>query len=531
MPEVSAAGWLLAALLAPALVWWLHRLRGGRRVRRVAAAYLWQAPAPDAAARGRPRPRARGPWRRRAAALACLCLALAGPLWPGDAVRPISVWVDDSASMHVLEAQGSRLEIAARALADALAERPPGPVTLHALGSPGRRLALAPGEARAGRILAWLRAPGADPPATPQPPAPAALAAAETHWLVSDGADPDLAAWAARAPIARVLRVGARSANSGLVRIALRPSLARPGTLAGLVTARNAGPAAARRRLVVRAGDRTLLEATLDLAPGASETRAFALAAPATLPVTARLAPADALAVDDALALHAAPATLPVTMAPACGRTVRAAVAAHPALAPGTAGGRGLGIHCGPDRPRTGPALWFRSAGTRAPLRAPLAWHGHPALPGPAHPDLAPAMLRRSVPATSGADPSAGVILSDAGGALVLAHGGGVVEVRLDMDWPPFAGRPVAAALFARLADAAAGTALLAPVAAATRPPAALGIAPGALPPATPPAAAAARHGAVDLTVPAALAAALLILADLLAGAARRAPGGGTPAP
>ena len=56
----------------------------------------------------------------------------------------------------------------------------------------------------------------------PRLPPPQALDPSRAHWLVTDGADADVNAWAVTAPIARRLQVGRAADNVGITRVSAR---------------------------------------------------------------------------------------------------------------------------------------------------------------------------------------------------------------------------------------------------------------------------------------------------------------------
>jgi Mg-chelatase subunit ChlD len=473
MPEWSHPA-LLGLLVVVPLLRRLHRRHEAEAEVVVPALFLWPArPATAAGRRGRkvdPR------WRLRAAAAALLVLAAAGPslLRPGG--RRVEVAVDDGPSLRAREREGTRRDAAAAALAAALAKARPAEVRLVSLAHRGRTLDLAPDDPAgwAAAIDAWL-APARVPA---PPPAPAALDRGRERWLLTDGADPRLHAWARDVPFERVIGVGEATENDAVTGLAARPSLRDPERLRALVRVTNGGTEAARRRIAIEADGRLVHEEDVALAPGRTLTRAFDAPADATA-LTTRLGAGDAVAEDDSL-------TLPldrlrrarVRVDPGCGPHLRRALARHPGLVPADGGHADLAVACGGAPPADGAAgLWVRGR------------------------------------EESGADDA------------VREHAGPprLVEAHLDLESPARVGRPEYVALVSDLVDRALGRPLLDRAASVEVPADAVPIAPHA------PAAPAATRAPDTVRARRDLAPVLLALAAalLLADAARRGPSRG----
>lgn len=444
--------WLLGLLLAP-LIWYLHR--SGPVLRRVPvpSLELWRGAAAGATQAG-PRRRPDPAWRRRAAIAVLLSLALAGPQWTASAPR-VTVWLDDSLSMRVAEAGSTRLQQGIALARQALRTASARDVIVRRLSDPSQAHdRFDPQQARASRDAAGTLEPRLPPPQAFDP--------SRVHWLVTDGADAALNAWAAAAPIGRLLQVGRPAANVGITRITARAQLNDPAALSVQVRVLNGGSERTTRTLDLSAGGRRFASRTIDLEAGAAATIDFATAA-AGAPIAAQLTPGDALAVDDALTLDpSALAPLAVQMDAGCAETVRRAVHAHPALRVADGGSAQLAIDCSgagvaTGTPRvvlaTGVAsdldpsalLWSASASS---LRQRLAGH----LPARARGPLAAPGERDVVLLATGATP-----------LMILREGAPrVVESALDLEAPGFAASPGLPLLLAGLVDLALDASLLA---------------------------------------------------------------------
>jgi len=208
--DILQPGWLAVGAAAALAIWWLHRFhhRGGDRI--VSAAFLWREQgAPD------PRGHLQRPvdrrWWMRALVAFLLALALARPTWTGSDQRVVDVWIDDSQSLATIEYGSSRAAAATDLLVQRLADTNATSARVHSLTTPGRTLELKLGrlsDARAA-LSDWIR-PRAR---AAQLPLPAEMDPAAEHWLVTDGADASLAAWAASVPLRHVVTVGSEAEN------------------------------------------------------------------------------------------------------------------------------------------------------------------------------------------------------------------------------------------------------------------------------------------------------------------------------
>lgn len=450
--------WLLGLLLTP-LIWYLHR--SGPVLRRVPvpSLELWREAAASASQAG-PQRRPDPAWRRRAAIAALLSLALAAPQWTTSVPR-VTVWLDDSLSMRTVEADGTRLQQGIVLAQSALREAAVRDIVVRRLTDPSSEhkrfdLSKAPGSREPADAL-----PRADDARELRLPPLQALDPSRVHWLVTDGADAVVNAWAADAPIARRLQVGRAAANTGITRLSARTQLDDRTALAVQVRVLNGGSERATRALRLLTDGRTIESRTIELEAGAAATFDFVTTATGT-PVTAQLVPGDALADDDVLTLDASPlALLAVQVDARCPESVQRAVHAHPALRVAEGGTVQLAIDCSntsavADTPRivltpgatsdldATPPLWSASAPS---LRRRLAGH-------------LPTRTRGSLAAPGARDV---VLLASGSAPLVILREGPprVVESALDVEAPGLDSGPDRPLLIAALADLALDTSLL----------------------------------------------------------------------
>jgi hypothetical protein len=316
---------------------------------------------------------------------------------------------------------------------------------------------------------------------------------------VTDGADPRPLAALPAAALTRVIGVGQARDNQAVTALALRPSLrlpdpdsARPdGEWLAMVSVFNAGPVPRERTLTLARAGEPLAVWTLTLAPGETQTRTLGIGqAGAGLSTTLLPARADALPLDDALALArgAAPAPFPTQVQTACPPQVRAALRAHPGLDLGETRPAKVRVRCAAGRPSAGsaPTLWLRPGPGAIPVEGVPVWA--PELAAGLTPVPAGAWSRVAAdPADMAAEETgaARTLLAAEGIPLIVeTQAGGVlvVDVRLATTDPAAAGRPELPVLLAALLDRLAGAELLAPVTGAYRDPLAARIAPGPLP-------------------------------------------------
>lgn len=361
MPSFLAPLWLLALLGVP-LLRWLHRFSRQDRGHPVAALFLWRQSAAETRGRRRGPPDPR--WRLRALLLAVLALALARPVLEQADPRGIEVWVDDSPSMQTLEADGSRLRLALARLDRELAERGATDAVLRSLQDPALRLDWR-GRARAD----WPdqgRATGRQAAAGPRPPPAVALAADREHWLVTDGADAALNAWARQAPLQRVLQTGSVRDNVALTRLAVRPAL-QDNAAHALLRVQNLGEHQSTRQLILYANDRELHREWLDLAPDQARELSLRLPDLHAGTLLARLEPTDALAWDDQLGVaYAALDPVRVDLDAACPRALHTVLRHHPRLVLRPGATDALPVRCG--QAYSGPGLFFRQPTQPVPL-------------------------------------------------------------------------------------------------------------------------------------------------------------------
>lgn len=449
MLSLASPGWLLALSVLP-LVWWLHRFHDLDRAQPVAALFLW--PVREAQGSQSLRARRADPiWLWRALTAGLVVLALAEPHWRGRNAGALHLWIDDSPSMFALERGESRMALALAALEQPLAAGRFSSVTAHSLAAPGVALSLDP--RAAGDQLAALRAWAGSPRGEPAPPPAALLDTADSHWLISDGASPGLEPWLRLAPVTGLFSAGTATENAGITALSLRRDSATGGARL-LVTVANGGRETALRELRITVGERSLAPLPLRIPPGQAAQEIIDFPAAPTATLRAGISPADALPLDDALELPAArlrPATF--TTSPDCGRHLRAALAAHPALVPAAdaSGSADLAVHCGGDGAgQVGPALRSAAGQDVGPVRGPLLWL-------PEAGALRELSLQPDWLAAAPARPLTGaglVLLRDARRPLILFDPNRrIIDTRLDLGAPELVTRPEYPLLVAGLVD------------------------------------------------------------------------------
>jgi len=295
MLSVAAPIWLTGLAVIP-LIWWLHRLGDRDAAPPVSAAFLFYTQA-DETKTSHTLPRANPLWILRATLLSLLVLALTRLTWTLDSERHITVWFDDSLSMHAHEDERPRTAIAARKLGAALDEADPAKVQIRLLSDHRLQFdasALA-GEPRAAAIARW-----ADSHRPGSPQIPFTLPRVTENWLVSDGADRRVNAWMDDAVFSRTIAVGSETENAAITAIMARRSLQQTTLHHGSVRVHNLGAADSKRILSVRADGQVILNEDIEITPGGAIYRSFRVPADTAL-VVATLLPGDALVLDDTL--------------------------------------------------------------------------------------------------------------------------------------------------------------------------------------------------------------------------------------
>lgn len=475
MLDLAHPLWLLGLLLIPPIRW-LHRFHAGGRKVRVPALFLWRDAGAEGLAgirRGDPDPA----WRRRALLTALLVVSLAGPGWVRQHVAQAEVWVDDGPALFAREPDGrDRVAWAAEALRKSLEQAGAQGATLHALRRPGEALVVHPQNGMTTQpFRSWLGEPGRA--AFMSPP----LAGGVNRWLLSSGSDRHLSEAFRDVPLARAIEVGKATENSALVGLSARPSLKEPDQLTALATVLNAGTRRARRALEVRFGQRLLASVALELKVGERKVSRFSVPAGTRGDLDARLLPegADALPMDDVLALEIDPASmqLPFAAKGRCPLPVVAALEANPVLRRMPASEAQVSIWCGAEQPSWDtPTLWLPTGLPGGALRAEPSWSDHstgdlPLLEGPwLRPIAAPQIAGKVL---LGADGEALILEQDRPRRIILLFDTGAPELEL---------RPELPSLITKLLTRLAGREILFPAAAAARNPDDARVAPGPLP-------------------------------------------------
>ena len=448
----ASPAWLLGLLLVPA-IWYLHRSGPILLSHLVENLDLWREAAialDGPGARRRPDPA----WVRRALIAATLALALAGPSLDRSAAR-VTLWIDDSLSLSTVELGQTRL---ARALDESSAAlRADGVVDLEVrtLSQPWRAR---PAKLDAAAIqLSTLEADSREF----ELPAADLFAPTRAHWLVTDGADPDISAWLATVPISRVFQSGVERRNVGIARVSVRLQPGDPSRQAVLVRLVNGGEVIERRRLEILGPDGALEAREIPIAAGATVTESFEIPGDVR-EVTARLSPFDALRADDIVSVDATPLSpLATAVDTACPAAILAAVRAHPSLRLASDGGASLEIDCGTGTASAGQVPRVRFAtGDQETIRASaISWSRGEAVAVP--PVTGPDLATRGRIDPPGASDI--VLLGAAGTPLVVLRPGppAMVETSLDPDAAGNADGATQPLLVAWLIDAALGERLL----------------------------------------------------------------------
>jgi hypothetical protein len=448
----ASPAWLLGLLLVP-ILWYLHRSGPILLSHPVENLDLWRGAAIELdgpGARRRPDPA----WVRRALIAATLALALAGPSLDRPAGR-VTLWVDDSLSSSTVESGQTRL---ARALDEASAAlRADGVVDLEvrALNPPWRTL---PANLDAATAQLSEHKAGAR---ELELPAAELFAPTRAHWLVTDGADPDVNAWLSTVPISRVFQSGVERRNVGIARVSVRLQPGDPSRRAVLVRLVNGGDVAERRTIELLGAAGVHEAREIPIAAGASVNVSFDVPADVG-EMTARLVPSDALRADDEVSVDAsALAPLAVAVDSACPAAIRTAVRAHPSLRLAGDAAMSLAIDCGTGTASTGrvPRVRFATGPQETVDTSALSWSTTGAVVAP--PFTGADLATRGRVDVPGANDL--VLLGATGTPLVVLRPGPPVLVETSIH-PEAAANPADAAtplLVAWLIDAALGERLL----------------------------------------------------------------------
>ena len=359
--------WLAGLAILPAIRW-LHRGGPHRREVRVSRLALWRDAEASRPAAGERRPPDRA-WRRRALLAALLFIALSGPQLSDPGVR-VTLWIDDSLSMLTREGPSTRLVEGLARARSLLAELPSADVEVRTLAEPWHGL----GALNDATVATVLAGAGRHEPTAP----PAALLRRDSqHWLLTDGADATLLAWADGKRPDRVVQVAGVTRNVGLERLSARRHADDPATIDVLLQVTNGGTGDEDRTVVFTAGSVAVARVdVVRLRAGASQRVEVSI--PASASVQAALQPADALPDDDLIALDLAPLRRRrIAVDAGCPKALAAAVVAHPALAlaRADAGHAEAMLDCGTSgAPHDVPTIRVLGDGPASRPRGALQW-------------------------------------------------------------------------------------------------------------------------------------------------------------
>ncbi len=413
-------------------------------------------------------PRADPLWILRATLFSLLVLALARLNLPRDPEAYVTVWFDDSLSMHSDEDGQSRTVIAATRLAAALDDAGPAKVRIRLLSDHRKQFdasALAAGPLSAA-IDDWL---GLNGPGIPQ--IPFTLPLETENWLVSDGADHRVNGWIDEALFSHTIAVGSETENTAVTAIMARRALNQTSLHHVSVRVHNLGDADSERSLTVRADGQVIFNGDIEITPGGVIHRSFRLPAD-TAVVVASLLPGDALVLDDTLELALDELrSVMVDFDKRCGSHFRAALNAHPGLELRTESKQEttLTVRCGPSpAPSTAASISVHAGNYYQPVTGPVQWHR--SVPGLSDMFLDHSWLR--IDSDSARPPSDQTLLSspDMGLSLIDAHAG-AVDVFLDLESAAIVERLEYPLLVNALVELALARPLLDPLVSLTRNP------------------------------------------------------------
>jgi hypothetical protein len=466
MPGFLDPLWFIALAAIP-FIRWLHRWQVAASHWPVSALFLWDH-ANQVDAPGRTKKPPDPAWRRRALAIALLITALANPYWRSE-VRSLTVWVDDSLSMFVLENDRTRLAMVMESLSHELnrSESRWAEIQLRSLTNPGQVQLYS--SAFTANSDAWQ----SGQPAEPNGPPASVMSDESSHWLLTDGASESVRMWAQRVNIDRLIQSGVTTENSAVTLLAARRSLELVDGLDILVSISNTGVDTDVRQLELYDGRQLLQTTDLTLLPGQTIHRQTRVSATGQS-LTASLAPGDFLSRDDSLTISRDKfQPLAALVDDDCPTALRRALAAHPALQlSDESSDPALHVSCPRERfpdlsnlartsagaqiralvtatqPVSATPTWLPYAGFRQDFMLSAEWVSAAQWPGSLA-DIGPGIVL-----SAGETPLVVVHKQDAG-ASANAVVSTIVDTVVDMDQSQFIRQPEFAAFVATLTDIA----------------------------------------------------------------------------
>jgi len=365
MPSLESPFWLLALLSLP-LVWWIHRFRNQGVELPVSTLMLWKnSIQPEN--REEKLTTADPLWRQRATIITILILALATPTLNSLSNRKINVWFDHSPSMHAIEGNQTRIDLAIQALLDTMKKEAITAATIHSLQTPSYTLQLT--HLNKSSLQHWLNsAPRETSNLLPHPD----LSEHET-WLVTDGADPRLQDWVDQTRIDQIIQIGKATENTSITRLSIRPSLTQTN-FTGITSVTNHGEKETTQKLQLYTEENILGEWPITLTPGETKQHTFIAPGNSTKPINARLLESkDALSDDDSLSLSIP--EISIMLSGNCGKAIETLLQTIPGIKLIASVPATLTIACANVHPVTdSTTIWFHTSDKTRQIYNPPYW-------------------------------------------------------------------------------------------------------------------------------------------------------------
>ncbi len=362
--------WLTALITIP-LIWWLHHCKPMDSSVTVSSLSLWKNPINRTTAfshRGKTDPL----WTLRAIVATLLIIALTGP-YRSHQKHFVEIWVDDSFSLQTREDAGERRSLAIHEVLRRLNATRTESVRFHSLHratQPVLQLDPSLAALSQSQLDAWLK-----PTARSlRLPLLVRFSKNAEHWLISDGSSLSVNEWAQTHPFTELIRVGEASENSSVTRLAVRPSLVKPGRWQALAHLHHFGRQTSQRTVELLVNRKRQQTWTVEMHPEQVTPLSFNIDDLDDATLTLRFAHPDVLPQDDQLELGPL-SKIPTRIYGACPRALLAAIQSHPALTlSSVAKFRTLKITCGNDPVQAdAPIIYFhRSPSTTAVTGNPV---------------------------------------------------------------------------------------------------------------------------------------------------------------
>ena len=307
-------------------------------------------------------------------------VALSQPQWHTK-LQHITIWVDNTKSMHTLESGKPRIEYGFSRLIKQLTSYKNYDIVIRSISSPHESLSIDITKSQTGAIRQlndWAK----NPSEKSSIPLAMFLNDDSEHWLLTDGADNNIAAWIKKFPFNKIIYIGNENENVSISRLTSRPSLILPGVSKVMVGITNHGARNAKRKLHFSIDGTDKTDRNISIPPDGINIQEYEIGRDFKGSLTASISPADALELDDKLTLRVSDKAAMIAVSDACPRHLLTTLSVLPWVQSTTNLKKpyDLFISCNDFKPaNSSPQVIFHSGKKSHPVDGVPRWHNNTA--------------------------------------------------------------------------------------------------------------------------------------------------------